>query len=76
MKNSISIWASLISIIIALLIVFGISIIFAIPVWLLWNWLMPVIFGITKVSLLQAWGLTFLCSLLFKSNSISSDKKS
>lgn len=68
--------AALIGILVALLLIFGVSVLFAIPVWLLWNWLMPIIFGATKVSLLQAWGLTFLCSLLFKSNAISTDKKS
>lgn len=78
MENNkfVHIGATLIGILVALFFIFGVSILFAIPVWLLWNWLMPIIFGVTKVSLLQAWGLTFLCSLLFKSNSVSSDKES
>ena len=63
--NSIGIGISLVGILVALLLVIGISIFFAIPVWLLWNWLMPIIFGVTNVSLVQAWGLTLLCSLLF-----------
>ena len=54
------------TIIAALLIAFSISLIFAIPVLLLWNWLMPVIFGITKITLLQAWGISFLSGLLFR----------
>jgi len=57
----------------ALLIAFGLSIVFAIPVWLLWNWLMPLIFGVTKLTLIQAWGVTFLSSLLFKSGRTSKD---
>ena len=72
-KKYIHIGASLIGILVALLFIFGISVLFAIPVWLLWNWLMPVIFGVTKITLLQAWGVTFLTSLLFKSNTISKD---
>ncbi|HDY88414.1 MAG TPA: hypothetical protein ENH82_09940 [bacterium] len=50
-------------------ILFGLSILFAIPVWLLWNWLVPTLFGLSKVTLIQAWGLAFLSSILFKSSS-------
>ncbi len=39
------------------------------PVWLLWNWLMPVIFGLPEVSIAQAFGLMLLASILFKSSS-------
>lgn len=53
-------------------IAFGLSVVLAIPVWLLWNWLMPLIFGLTKVTLVQAWGLSFLSALLFKSSATSS----
>lgn len=38
-----------------------------IPVYFLWNWLMPDIFGLTEITLLQAIGLSLLCSCLFKS---------
>ncbi len=44
------------------------SIIFAIPVWLLWNWIVPSVFGFAKLSLIKAWGLTFLTTLLFSKN--------
>lgn len=44
-----------------------------IPVYFLWNWLMPEIFGLTEITLLQAIGLSLLCSLLFKAN-INSNK--
>jgi hypothetical protein len=36
-------------------------------VWLLWNWLMPVIFGLPVINIFQAIGLTFLSDFLFKS---------
>ena len=39
-------------------------------VMLLWNWLMPVIFGLTKITYWQAWGLLLLTHLLFKFNSM------
>lgn len=52
----------------------------SIPVMLLWNWLVPVIFpphdGVAfiaqEITWLQALGLMFLTSFLFKSSSVSS----
>jgi magnesium-transporting ATPase (P-type) len=35
-------------------------------VMLLWNWLMPYIFGLPTLDYWQAWGLLILCSILFK----------
>ena len=37
----------------------------ALPVMLLWNALIPVIFGLTKITFWQALGLEMLCGLLF-----------
>ena len=42
------------------------ALIFSLPVMLLWNWLMPVIFGLAKITWLQALGLSFLSGFLFK----------
>lgn len=50
-----------------------VSVVWSIPVLLLWNWLVPTIFGITKITLGQAWGISLLCGLLFGQNS---DEKS
>lgn len=44
------------------------SLVLALPVMWLWDWLMPTIFNLKEITLLQAWGLNCLCSLLFKSN--------
>lgn len=46
-----------------------VSVVLSIPVLLLWNWLMPTIFGITKITLGQAWGISLLCGLLFGQSS-------
>ena len=35
-------------------------------VMLLWNWLMPDIFGLKRLTYWQAWGLMILCHILFK----------
>jgi hypothetical protein len=59
---------------IAILIV-GIAALFSLPVWLLWNWLMPSIFGLTKITWFQAWGLLVLCGFLFKANIDNTPKK-
>lgn len=58
------------------MIVLGValSFILAIPVWLLWNWLMPELFGLTTLTLVQAWGLSLLSSFLFKSTTVKSSK--
>lgn len=37
------------------------------PFQLLWNWLMPTIFGLTKITILQAAGLLFLSGFIFNS---------
>ena len=34
-------------------------------VMLLWNWLMPELFGLKEISILQAYGLTLLGNLMF-----------
>ena len=43
-----------------------ISAIVSLPVMLLWDWLMPALFGLPEITWLQAWGLLALCSFLFK----------
>ncbi|MDR1983713.1 MAG: hypothetical protein LBQ28_02670 [Prevotellaceae bacterium] len=50
-------------------VVLGLAVIAAISagVMLLWNWLMPEIFGLTTISLLQALGLLALARILFSS---------
>jgi len=42
------------------------SIIGALPVMWLWNWLIPAIFGLVKISFFQALGLNLLTGLLFR----------
>ena len=42
-------------------------------VQLLWNWLVPEIFGLRRLSYWQAWGLLVLCWILFKGIRLGSD---
>ena len=44
---------------------FGMALVESVFVWLLWNWLMPGIFGLPGITIWQAFGLAFLCGLLF-----------
>ncbi len=47
----------------------------ALPVMLLWNWLIPSIFKLREIGFLEAWGLLILTGLLFKSSNSSSSSK-
>jgi hypothetical protein len=41
------------------------------PTQLLWNWLMPTIFGLCKITFWQALGLNCLVGLFFRTNNTS-----
>ena len=49
-------------------LLFIVAALMSLPVMLLWDWLMPTIFGLPEITWLQAWGLLFLCGLLFRSH--------
>ena len=45
------------------------------PVYMLWNGcLVGAVAGVTTITWLQAWGITVLCSFLFKSSTHTSSK--
>lgn len=51
-----------------------IALLMAWPLMLLWNWLLPAIFGVKVITFWQAFGLVFLTNILFKSHSVNSKK--
>ena len=55
-----------------------VAVLLALPIMLLWNWLIPVLFpgeGIAhSITLMQAFGILLLSGFLFKSSSSSSSK--
>jgi len=55
-----------------ILLVVGLAILammlFGGPLMILWNWLMPTIFGLTEITFWQACGLQLLATIIFKSN--------
>ena len=56
------------TIVAAIVLIVAFSLLMAVPTMLLWDWLMPTIFNLKEITLLQAWGLNFLCNVLFKSH--------
>jgi Ca2+/H+ antiporter, TMEM165/GDT1 family len=59
---------------VAVFIVLFFSFIFAWFIMLLWNWLIPVIFGLKVITFWQAFGLSLLSGLLFKSYNFNNKK--
>lgn len=53
------------------------GLLWAIPTMLLWDWLMPEIFGLTTITIWQAWGLNILAGIFFKKGgkTTKNDKK-
>lgn len=64
-----NLFCRVLSIVFALALYALVSVVLSIPVMLLWNWLVLTIFGITKITLGQAWGISLLCGILFGKNS-------
>ena len=54
-----------------IILIFFMGIIMAFPTMWLWNWLMPIIFKLPEIGVLQAWGLSFLSGLLIKSTNVN-----
>ena len=50
------------------LVVIGIALLYTLPVYFLWNWLVPKLFGLPKLTLLQALGFNLLAGFLFRSS--------
>lgn len=49
---------------IALLV--GLSALGAVPLYFLWNWLVPALTGWKALTFLQAWGISLLFGIIFK----------
>jgi hypothetical protein len=51
-----------------ILLGFVVGLLIMFPLMWLWNWLMPTLFHLPTITIWQAWGLSVLSSLLFKSS--------
>ena len=68
-KIKIAEFTAKVSIILLSLMVYSVNILLIwVPVYLLWNWLVPTIFGLPEISFIQALGLIGLVKLLFGVN--------
>lgn len=47
-------------------IIIVMGLLWAIPTMLLWDWLMPELFGLSTITIWQAWGLNILAGIFFK----------
>ena len=63
MKKSIT---KALMIIVEIAIKAAICVLEAIPIFYLWNWLLPDLFGFPEITFIQSIGISFLCGLLFK----------
>ena len=72
---SIAFGALIFGVIAGLFVVALVSALLAVIVMLLWNWLMPIAFGLKALTFLQAWALLILCNLLFKGSSYKKGEK-
>lgn len=78
--NKIKIYWDIISPVIKILLIglgmfFVIGLVLSIPLCLLWNWLMPIIFNLPNITIPQAFGLSILITLLSPKNLDFSKKK-
>ncbi len=62
MKNNLENVLTIVGLVVLLVMLLGI------PLQLLWNWLMPSIFGLKYITFWEAVGLNTISSILFKSN--------
>jgi len=51
------------------------AMLWAIPTMLLWDWLMPEIFGLTTITIWQAMGVNILAGIFFKSKANAKAKE-
>ena len=66
MKNVIKIIKA---VVFAVVVVVALGLLMAFPTMWLWNWLMPDLFGLTTITVDQAFGLNILTGLFFRSSS-------
>lgn len=52
-----------------------VALLLGLPLMLLWNWLMPLIFGLPTLTFWQAVGMNFLASILLGKTTTTSTKK-
>ena len=62
------------AVVIGAIVVFLSALLTGIAVMLLWNWLMPTLFGLSEITYWQGCGLSLLAGLLFRNSNTSTKK--
>jgi len=62
------------AILITAFFIFAGALLYALPVWLIWNYLMPRLFGLNTLTIVDAFLLNLLAGILFRGK--EKDKKS
>lgn len=78
MKNSTMVddILEVIVVIIQMILVAGIIIlVLGLPTMLLWNWLMPTLFGLTKITFIEALGLNLLSAIIIRGFNLNLNKE-
>lgn len=57
--------------VLGILIIAILGLVLALPLYFLWNWLMPEIFGIKVITYWQAWGIYFFSGMLFRNSNFN-----
>lgn len=71
--DKISDWTA--TLLVTLTFVWIVALLYSIPLYLLWNWLMPTLFNLPTITFLQSIGLNILANVLFKSNNLPTSNK-
>ena len=57
----------------AVIIIICWALLWSLPIMWLWNWIMPGLLGVGKLTWLKAWGLTILVNLIFNRPTAKTD---
>ena len=61
--------------ILGVIMIFAVVVLLTVPLYFLWNWLMPDIFGLPIINFWQAIGINILSSILFGNHYKNIDSK-
>lgn len=74
-KIATTLGAGLALLLIFLILISVVGLLAGLVVYVLWNWLMPVIFGLPEITFWQAWGIWVFSNILFKTDFLRRRKK-
>jgi len=61
----------IIAVVMILTVLGGIAVLTVLPLWLIWNWMIPGLFGVPEISIFEALGLIVMARIIFPSSNIN-----